>query len=252
MMANIDRCSAMKRRIDIEEERIFENEKVENPMIRHSQDKFYWAVAPRITRHTEATTSIIRGRDVLEIGCSAGRDAELYSQYSRSYWGVDISDMAISEAEKKCLPSSKFKVCDAHALSFDDQSFDVVVVNSLLHHLDVGSACKEISRVLRPDGLLVFREPLGSNPLHQLYRLITPAARTADERPLSDEDIESIKQYFSIKQADYFGLMVLIAAYVRVESLRFVLLYLDDIISKSLFKRYFWQISGVCTKHKRS
>ena len=43
-----------------------------------------------------------------------------------------------------------------------DENFDCVVVNSLLHHLDLLKSFKrEIHRVLK-NGILIFREPLGT------------------------------------------------------------------------------------------
>ena len=48
--------------------------------------------------------------------------------------------------------------------------FDFVIVNGLLHHLDLLTTLKEIHRVQM---ILIFREPLGTNPLFQIYRKFT-------------------------------------------------------------------------------
>jgi SAM-dependent methyltransferase len=47
--------------------------------------------------------------------------------------------------------------CDAEALPFADESFDVVVGHAVLHHLpDLTRACAEFRRVLRPGGTVLF------------------------------------------------------------------------------------------------
>jgi SAM-dependent methyltransferase len=47
--------------------------------------------------------------------------------------------------------------CDAAALPFPDESFDLVVGHAVLHHLpDVGRSFKEFARVLRPGGTVFF------------------------------------------------------------------------------------------------
>ena len=53
---------------------------------------------------------------------------------------------------------------NAHVLPFADASFDVVYGCSILHHLEVGVALREVRRVLRPGGRLVFSEPNLVNP----------------------------------------------------------------------------------------
>jgi ubiquinone/menaquinone biosynthesis C-methylase UbiE len=50
-------------------------------------------------------------------------------------------------------------VGDCQRLPFCAAAFDVVFVNSVLHHLVIDQALAEISRVLRPRGLLCFVEP---------------------------------------------------------------------------------------------
>src|SRR5205807_1094253 len=83
-----------------------------------------------------------------------------------------------------------FLVDDAHATTFPDDSFDLIVGVAILHHLDLEVALREIRRVLRPGGRAVFLEPLWHNPLLRLGRRLTPSARTPDEHPLTVQDWE--------------------------------------------------------------
>jgi SAM-dependent methyltransferase len=49
-------------------------------------------------------------------------------------------------------------------LSYTNNSFDVVCGSSVLHHLDLIKSYKEIFRVLKPEGRMVFAEPNMLNP----------------------------------------------------------------------------------------
>src|SRR3546814_1101008 len=80
---------------------------------------------------------------------------------------------------------------NAEAMTFPDDSFDLVFGSGIIHHLDIDRAFGEIARVLRPGGRAVFIEPLGLNPAIELYRRFTPSARTPDEHPLLRRDFRS-------------------------------------------------------------
>ena len=58
----------------------------------------------------------------------------------------------------------KFETANAQALKYKDNSFDIVIGNSILHHLNLDKALLEIKRVLKRDGHLMFCEPNMKNP----------------------------------------------------------------------------------------
>ena len=91
------------RHIDLEAERKFENAKVQGGDARVSQSKFYWATALETIKHSEKVYNRIKNKNVLEIGCASGSDAVLYCDFASLYTGVDISDEAIKNCEKKFL-----------------------------------------------------------------------------------------------------------------------------------------------------
>lgn len=86
---------------------------------------------------------------------------------------------------------------DAEQLDFADSSFDLVCGGGILHHVDVDRLAAETARVLRPGGTALFLEPLGHNPLINLFRRITPRLRSDDERPLLERDLAGLGQYFA-------------------------------------------------------
>jgi len=237
------------RHIDLEIERDFENSKVHDESIRRDQSKYYWATQLNKERHEQFIYQKISGKKILEIGSSQGYDAIKYVKYCSEYTGVDISNEAVNISNNKNIDRCEFITCDAHELPFEKEVFDFVIVNSLLHHMNLKVVLKEISRVLKNDGGLFFREPLGINPLFQTYRKSTPEARTEDEKPFDFSDLQLMKQYFQISDTNYFGFLSLFTAFIKSNSLRFLLTSFDELISYTPLKYYFWQISGYGIKN---
>jgi SAM-dependent methyltransferase len=92
--------------------------------------------------------------------------------------------------------SVDFRLADPYATPFADDSFDIVIGASILHHLDLDRALAEIRRVLRPGGRGVFVEPLARNPLMRLGRLLTRGARADAGRPLTEWDWALCERHF--------------------------------------------------------
>src|ERR671917_1548674 len=100
-----------------------------------------------------------RGLRVLEIGCGLGTDGARFARAGAVYTGVDLTEAAVSLARKRFelegLPG-EFRVADAEALEFGDESFDLVYSHGVLHHTpDAARAVREVHRVLRPGGRAV-------------------------------------------------------------------------------------------------
>ena len=68
--------------------------------------------------------------------------------------------------------------------------------NSILHHLELEPALRELRRILAPGGRAVFVEPLAHNPLLRLGRALTPMARTEDEHPFTSADWATCRPVF--------------------------------------------------------
>lgn len=159
---------------------------------------------------------------------------------------ITMRDKATSEGifAKNLL----FVVADAHNLPFKKTSFDVVYGMGVLHHLDNSIAAKEIHRVVREKGFCLFSEPLGYNPIINLYRRLTPGIRTKSEVPLSRDDIRIYSSLFSKIKIRSFGFFTLILApFIKLPPtiLRiplFFLYWLDKVIF-SIFpklKKFAW------------
>lgn len=235
------------RQINLDEERKFENRKASGEAVRSAQTKFYWATALCEERHKLRTFNAITEKNILEIGCASGYDAVAYSKYAANYIGVDISNVAIDNCKALCIPNATFHCVDGHRLPAASNSIDCVIVNSLLHHLDLKTAFIEIIRVLKSDGVLIFREPLGTNPLFWFYRKMTPEARTTDERPFTFSDLQLMRAHFNFDGVEWYGFISIISAYSKSLNLRKWLTTIDKLLSYTPIKYLFWQFCGVVT-----
>jgi ubiquinone/menaquinone biosynthesis C-methylase UbiE len=98
------------------------------------------------------------GGKALDVGCGAGRMASALTDRGYDFWGVDAAPAMIELARRRhsANPRAHFHVADAHALAFEDGSFDVVICMGVIDRIqDWESAILEMIRVLRPGGALI-------------------------------------------------------------------------------------------------
>jgi SAM-dependent methyltransferase len=158
--------------------------------------------APVFGRMLEMLGRDLTGLRVLEYGCGEGWvTCELAARGARVS-AFDISPVAVEQtrtllARRGLLDRCSVEVMAGERLLFEDSAFDAVVGFAILHHLELKSALNELRRVLAPGGKAYFAEPLGSNPLINAYRRLTPQYRTADEKPINLEELAGEAALFS-------------------------------------------------------
>jgi SAM-dependent methyltransferase len=139
-------------------------------------------------------------KKVLEIGSTAWTGwLENNSILPSSLTCINISEAELQTGIDSAVGATNcpdFILMDAHDLQFEDETFDFVYGDAILHHLNMVPALDEIFRVLKPNGKILFVEPLDINPVGKLVRSLTKKARTADEQPLRLCDIAEIEKRF--------------------------------------------------------
>jgi len=125
------------------------------------------------------------GLKVLEIGCGSGEYTKALLAKGINVFATDCSIrmLQIGLAKVGAAEAQKFFLSDVQQLPLHDSSFDVVLGNSILHHLDTGRVLVEILRVLKKGGRIVFSEPNMSNPYIFLQKRIGLLKKLAGDSP---------------------------------------------------------------------
>ena len=178
---------------------------------RQFHDKWAEKIKPRTVNYIgafEAVTAVenrfalaqfgdIKGKKILDLGCGMG-DASLYFAYrGAKVFAVDISPGMIRlvkrlSRERGYTKSIIAKEMVAEDLKFRSNFFDFVFGNGVLHHVEPHLALQEIHRVLKPGGVACFIDPLGHNPVINIYRKIADKVRTPTETPLRYSELENL------------------------------------------------------------
>ncbi|HUW85033.1 MAG TPA: class I SAM-dependent methyltransferase [Phycisphaerae bacterium] len=103
----------------------------------------------------------VRGRTVLDAGCGEGHNTRMLARRGARVTGIDISpkmiELAVGQEQSEPL-GIRYEVGSFSCMSmFDEASFDLVVSTmAIMDGPDLGGAARELLRVLRPGGELVF------------------------------------------------------------------------------------------------
>ena len=105
--------------------------------------------------------ALAAGDQVLDVGCGTGEDARAIAGRfpGVAVIGVDASEDKVRDSRARTLGLPRpvdFRVGDAHALPFEDETFDACRADRVFHHLvDPQKALAEMARVTRPGGRVV-------------------------------------------------------------------------------------------------
>lgn len=131
-----------------------------------------------------AAMDLSRKVSILEIGCGLGSNAFLMATKSgMDVTGVDICQSFVENAKSQYrLKNLSYRTLDFNCPDdLPPGSFDYVVGNGILHHLyqNLDGALKNIHRLLKPGGKMVFFEPNLYNPYVFMIFRIPPLRKLA-------------------------------------------------------------------------
>jgi ubiquinone/menaquinone biosynthesis C-methylase UbiE len=127
--------------------------------------------------------------DVLEVGAGTGT---LWTRIDHARRGLRLTLTDFSPAMcagLRAIPDAQVLQCDATRLPFADDSFDTVIANHMLYHLDdPRAALREFARVLRPGGH-VAAALIGEDHLAELLALGAAIGRRGMVRGVTYNDV---------------------------------------------------------------
>ncbi len=125
-------------------------------------------VAPiydRLPLAANSSTRFVRYRlsnrrwSALDVGCGTGRTVCSLKGEFKHLFGVDVAAKMLAVAKKRCLRRRvpvRLARMDTCALGFGDETFDFVLLHTVLHHLEAADlALVEVRRVIRRGGRLL-------------------------------------------------------------------------------------------------
>jgi SAM-dependent methyltransferase len=107
---------------------------------------------------------------LLDVACGSGYMAAMAAKSGAQVEAVDFSPNMVDEAMRR-FPALSFRLADAEALPFADNTFDAVVIGFGVHHFPFPlRALAEAHRVLRTGGRLGFTvwAPIDEHPMQKL------------------------------------------------------------------------------------
>jgi ubiquinone/menaquinone biosynthesis C-methylase UbiE len=204
------------------------------------------------------------GLQMLDYGCGNGEYALKAAQWGATSVGVDISDVSVRNAREKAKQLglsqvASFLVMDCEQLAFADNTFDVVVISGVLHHLELEKAVRELARVLRGSGAIICNEGIANNPFIQRYRERTPHLRTEWEvgHMLRVADIKQMRRYFAEIDIRFFHLFTIAAVPFRKTRVFSLVLGLAEVIDLVILRipfvqRMAWQAVFILSLPRKS
>ncbi|HYY88432.1 MAG TPA: class I SAM-dependent methyltransferase, partial [Chloroflexota bacterium] len=99
----------------------------------------------------------LRAKRILDIGCGLGMYVSQFRRFTEDVHGVDVDPDKVAQASQ-WLPN--LQVAPAEQLPYADGSFDVILLNEVIEHVDDDQrTIREAFRVLAPGGHIIIYAP---------------------------------------------------------------------------------------------
>lgn len=165
-------------------------------------------------RFIHQTLGDVRGLKVLDLGCGLGEASVYFALRGALVTACDLSGGMLEATQRLAAAhgvSLRTHRAASEALLLEvSDLYDVIYVGNLFHHVDIPSTLNVLLPHLKRGGRLISWDPLGYNPLINIYRRIATAVRTPDEHPLVRADVREITSRFKRSQTQFFWLSTLV------------------------------------------
>jgi ubiquinone/menaquinone biosynthesis C-methylase UbiE len=159
---------------------------------------------------------VSKGDKVLDVGCGNG---SLLFEISRKTdvktFGVDISPKMIEVCRQK-YENINFETTTGEKLPFDNNTFDLLTICCVLHHLNnPQNFFNEAYRVLKSGGILIVGEPCFPLFIRKIMNwIVSPLIKAGDNKLFSQKQLKRLfeNSNFSIINAYKKGVTLIIKA----------------------------------------
>lgn len=180
----------------------------------------------------------VKGKFILEYGSGRGELSVALAKLGGIVTGIDIGKDLVELAKRIANVNNvqcEFFVSSVDDLNFQDNSFDFVVGNAILHHLPkkaVVDSLNEAYRVLRPGGMALFNETIENSRVFDFLQNLFPVGKPGslyyrpsilqreqwaeyilqvDDRSLSNRELKNAQGRFYEVEFRYSGLLIRLA-----------------------------------------
>jgi len=201
-----------------------------------------------------------KGKKILEFGSGRGELSIAVSKLGGKVTGIDIGGDLVELAKKTAnlnKAECRFSVGSVVELNFEDESFDFVIGNAILHHLsenELKKAVAESYRVLKRNGVAIFSEPVENSFIFNFIQNLLPVGdpessqfrpsilqrrkwknyvEKSDDRSLSVSELKSAKGDFQKVYFEYSGMLVRLGRIIHNQKIIFGLNKVDSILTRN-------------------
>lgn len=153
------------------------------------------------------------GGSYLEIGCFSGSPSTFaLVEAGGKYLGVELSQKAVSVLNsrfEKMGMSNKARAVAVDLLTMEVlEGYDLIYAHAVLHHFENPVPLfDKLASLLKPDGVLIFVDPVAVNPVYRVIRsLYRPfQSDAAWEWPFNRRTIDALESQFEIVEGFGWG-----------------------------------------------
>ena len=148
----------------------------------------------------------VRAGTALDVGTGPGQIPITLAQECPGLFihGIDLSDMFLMLAARTAMETgvagrTNFQRGDARHIPFGEDTFDLVVCNSVLHHFeDPVAALNEMDRVVKPGGALLVRDL--RRPTRLFFRLHVRVYGRTYTDVMKQRYIDSVRAAYTVRE----------------------------------------------------
>jgi len=165
-----------------------------------------------------------RPTKILDFGCGSGDSTTELAALGYDTLGIDVSPDLIALAEERArldgvTDRAKFLAVDGTTATLPAAAFDLVLVQAVLHHVDLTECLRTLEHVLVPGGHLIIVEPVAYSRTLQWLRDRSPVEKdiSPNERQLNQEDIRQIEGRFRTVKKRHFTILQRVLRLIKAE-----------------------------------